>query len=280
MIELRKMEMTDIPAGLSFCRSYRWNQLARDWEIFLKLDPDSSIVACEGSEVAGTLTTMCHGTSLAWIGMVLVDPEKQGRGIARQLLNEALSMLGDVETIKLDATPEGKKVYSKLGFRGSNELSRMEATVQIEIPQNINTRKIRQTDLPALLAIDKEIFGEERGQLLQWLFDGAPEFAFMTETNGGIGGFCFGRKGARFSQVGPIIASAPETAIQLLSAALGACKGSPVVIDVLHYDEQWMAFLGSLGFRLQRSLTRMILGPDRFPGIPAKQFAIAGPEYG
>ena len=39
MITFRQMESADIPAGLSLCRAAGWNQLSRDWELFLRLSP-------------------------------------------------------------------------------------------------------------------------------------------------------------------------------------------------------------------------------------------------
>jgi hypothetical protein len=42
MIDFRTMNLNDIDAGLSLCRAENWNQLARDWEIFLHLSPDGS----------------------------------------------------------------------------------------------------------------------------------------------------------------------------------------------------------------------------------------------
>jgi len=48
--------------------------------------------------------------------MVLVDPSVRGCGLGTQLLYEALDILGDMRTIRLDATPAGHPIYRKLGF--------------------------------------------------------------------------------------------------------------------------------------------------------------------
>jgi hypothetical protein len=42
----------------------------------------------------------------------------------------------------------------------------------------------------------------------------------------------------------------------------------------------WMDWLASLGFTSERYFVRMYRGKNAFPGIPANQFAIAGPEFG
>ncbi|MDV3309104.1 MAG: GNAT family N-acetyltransferase, partial [Cyclobacteriaceae bacterium] len=122
----RKMEWSDIPSGLSLCRSAGWNQLHRDWEMFLTLHPDGARVCVdEEGNVVGTVATIRYGDRLAWIGMVLVDPSHRRKGIGLRLLENALEMLMDVDNIKLDATPAGREVYVKRGFEDEYGLSRM-----------------------------------------------------------------------------------------------------------------------------------------------------------
>ena len=53
---IRNMQVSDIPAGLSLCRSAKWNQLARDWEVFITLAPDgNSVCVNERGDVLGTV---------------------------------------------------------------------------------------------------------------------------------------------------------------------------------------------------------------------------------
>src|SRR5690349_4279254 len=126
MIEYRKMTLGDIDAGLSLCRSAGWNQLENDWKLFLTLSPDGARVAIdETGKVIGTVTTISYEYHFSWIGMVLVDPEKKRQGIGTHLLREALRVLENMDTIKLDATPAGREVYLKLGFVDEYMLSRM-----------------------------------------------------------------------------------------------------------------------------------------------------------
>src|SRR2546423_1791180 len=105
MINYRRMVPADIPAGLSLCRSAGWNQLSRDWELFLLMSPDGCCVGKdENKKVAGTVTTIRYEDHFSWIGMVLVDPERKRQGIGTQLLHEALKILDQEQSIKLDAT--------------------------------------------------------------------------------------------------------------------------------------------------------------------------------
>jgi ribosomal protein S18 acetylase RimI-like enzyme len=279
MIAYRPMKPGDIPAGLSLCRAYGWNQLARDWELFLQLNPGGCCVGVDQEgKVVGTVTTLRYENHFSWIGMVLVDPARQRQGIGGHLLEESLRILMDEKVVKLDATPAGRGVYLKLNFVDEYRLSRMHSESPARLPPS-GARPLHRTDFPQLLALDREIFGADRKAVLEWVWAGAPQYAFVIEERSQIKGYCFGRPGHRFTHIGPVIAPDHGRAIQLMSAALRNCTG-PTIVDALQDKEDWVRWLSSLGFVEQRQLIRMYRGSNAGPGVPEKQFAILGPELG
>ena len=144
MITYRIMNSTDIPAGLALCRAAGWNQLARDWELFLHLSTDGCLVATNGDKVVGTVTTIRYQHFFSWIGMVLVDPACRRQGIGMQLLKEALHVLHKEQTIKLDATPAGREVYLKSGFIDEYPLSRMVSINTVKRWRESNARPLNK----------------------------------------------------------------------------------------------------------------------------------------
>lgn len=282
MIVYRNMAPDDIPAGLSLCRSAGWNQLERDWELFLHLNPEGNRVGLDAAgNVVGTVATIRYQDHFTWIGMVLVNLEWQRQGIGTQLLTEAFQILKHDETIKLDATPAGREVYLKLNFIDEYRISRMliGAHSTNNLPSSI-ARPIRASDFRSIMKLDREVFGADRELVLKWFFEGAPQFAFVVEEQGEIRGFCFGRPGFNFNQIGPVIGWDANTAMHLLSAALKNCEGKPTVIDILDHTPAWARFVSQLGFAELRPLIRMYRGSNAYPGFPEKQFAILGPEFG
>jgi GNAT superfamily N-acetyltransferase len=274
MIEYRKMLKSDIAAGLALCRAAGWNQLENDWNMFLDLAPECARVAIdEEGKVVGTVTTINYEDRFSWIGMVLVDPGKKRQGIGTQLLREALNILQNLDTVKLDATPAGREVYVKLGFVDEYILSRMVLTEEAE-PLPGDGRNVSAEHFDYILEQDKNVFGASRENLLKRMFKNYPELSFTINNNS----YSFARKGFNFTQIGPVIAERIDDAKQLLISALNNVKG-PVVIDVMDNSpfQQW---LRSRGFTEQRKLIRMYHGKNSYPGIPAKQFAILGPEFG
>jgi GNAT superfamily N-acetyltransferase len=279
MITYRTMKPYDIAAGLSLSRAAGWNQLSRDWEIFLHLGPNDCRVATIKDKVIGTVTTIRYQNFFSWIGMVLVDPDCQRQGIGMQLLKEALEVLRNEETIKLDATPAGREVYLKLNFVDEYHLTRMNRIVAPEKLKVSKAQPLHKSDLSELIEFDREIFGADRQALLKWMLEGAPQYAFIVKEKKEIQGYCLGRLGYNFTQIGPVIAKNSGIAKDLVSAALNNCNG-PVVLDVLHFDQEWTGWIVSIGFKEQRPLIRMYRGSNRFHGKPEKQFAILGPELG
>jgi GNAT superfamily N-acetyltransferase len=281
MIVYRTMKPDDIPAGLNLCRLAGWNQLARDWDLFLQTNNKGCSVAVDDAgNVVGTVATIPYEDHFTWIGMVLVDPSKQRQGIGTQLLLEALRLTSGHETIKLDATPAGREVYLKLGFVDEYKIIRMRGRTATTEDSHTSARPIAENDFPSLLIFDRKIFGSDRQSVLERNFRDATQYAFVVEEQGRIKGYCLGRHGHDFDQIGPIVANDVDTAIELFSGATHQSVDKPVVVDILIHTAEWLEFVPSLGFTELRPLLRMYRGPNNYPGEPIKQFAILGPEFG
>jgi GNAT superfamily N-acetyltransferase len=276
------MQKEDIPAGLALCRSAHWNQTSRDWELFLKLHPDGCYVATDDREkVIGTVATIRYEKHFSWIGMVLVDPGMQRQGIGIQLLRESLRILSDEETVKLDATPAGRQIYLQLDFTDEYPISRMKTDDlrPARLPES-KTRPFRTSDMPSVLAFDRDVFGASREPVLEWYLNDRNPYAFVAETGNAVTGYCLGRPGHEFAHIGPVVANDFKIATDLVSAAFRNCTGTPVAIDVLKHTPEWIEWLSSIGFSEQRPLIRMYRGTNAYRGVPDKQFAILGPEFG
>lgn len=282
MIVYREMTVADISESMRLCRASGWNQLPRDWEQFLRLNPQGSRLALSDGRIAGTVTTIEYGDRFAWIGMMLVDPGLRRQGIGTRLMHDALEVLRDQQTIRLDATPVGREVYLKLNFVDEYELNRMETVVSDRIvrDEHNQARPMTADDLPLVCALDADVFGADRRAMLEWALEGAPRYAWIVHDAGRVAGYCFGRTGFNFEHLGPVVAEGAQAARQLVSACLSGHAGRPFALDVMRHDADWRRWLESIGFQPQRPFIRMVRGENRYPGMPEKQFAILGPEFG
>jgi predicted N-acetyltransferase YhbS len=289
-ITLRPLAAADLPFAMSLKEAAGWNQTPRDWEELLALRPAGCFLAAWEGRPAGTVTTIDYGGVLGWVGMLLVAPGLRGRGIGKRLLDAACKSLAGVATVKLDATPAGRKVYAPLGFVDEAGLERrvrapgagVAARADSELASH-GIAPIRPEDLAAIAAFDEGAFGAPReGVLAAWV-RAAPGYAFVAREAGAVQGYVLGRPGTRAEHVGPLVAKDRGVAQALLAAALAAAAGKPIAIDVFTEDAGWLGVLEQLGFAPERSFTRMRCGPDRSAGEPGArrfQWATAGPEVG
>lgn len=280
-VRYREMTLADIPAGLRLCRAARWNQLEEDWRIFLDNSPRGCRVAERDGHVIGTVATLPFGDRFSWISMVLVDPQERGAGIGTRLLEEALAILGDGACARLDATPAGQPLYARRGFVEEYAISRMTATINAtNFAADPRARPMREEDFEAVLAIDRVAFGADRAVLLRSFFQRAPGYAWVAIQNSAICGYCFGRPGFLYHQLGPVVASNSEIAAALAGTCLGRYHATRVGVDILPHDGSWPRWLEQRGFTEERSLVRMHRGKNRHPGRVSDVYAITGPEFG
>jgi GNAT superfamily N-acetyltransferase len=281
-IKIRPMTLRDIPLGMRLKSLAKWNQQELDWELLINAGKGGNFVATYNGTEAGTTTTLTYQERFSWIGMVLVDPAFRGLGIGTFLLKEAINFAKSLETVRLDATPQGKKLYETLGFKTERNLLRLETKFKINTPY-VEKQGIPITEkvLPAIIEKDHAIFGANRNFILKHLVQYFPEYCYYNHNNGSITSYCLGRSGSNFEHIGPLIADDEEEALNILHSVLGNMQDKRVIIDVLEEKKQWLSLLlKELGFEVQRPFIRMYLGELKHPGIPAKQFAIAGPELG
>lgn len=189
--------------------------------------------------VIGSVTTIRY-ENVAWISMLLVDPAWRGRGVGRALLERALDALADVACVKLDATPEGRRLYRHYGFAEERRWWRMEAS-----GAGTPDPEVRPAPVPH------------------------PALTHAWQLPGGD--WAGARPGYLATQIGPVISESADLAARLIRHAMDA--GGRFFLDVPE-PVDWAA---RLGFTPRRELWRMWRG--EFQPSPAA-WAILGPEFG
>jgi GNAT superfamily N-acetyltransferase len=278
-MNLRTMTTADIPAGMRLKDLAGWNQTPADWRRFLESSPRGCFAAEAERRVVGTVATIVYEERFAWIGMVLVDPEFRGLGIGTRLLEKAIEHLDGigVRTMKLDATPQGRPIYQSFGFKSEYEIERwllkrpLPSTIPPPEPSPVSKN---------VLQLDREVFGADRNHLLRSLAASAPDFALAREQHGEIAGYTFGRRGTLADHLGPWMARDATVAGELLDEFLQRSGREKVFVDALKARRFVSELLQVRGFKVSRPLTRMVRGPNQYPGRPDLLCAILGPEFG
>jgi GNAT superfamily N-acetyltransferase len=287
------MTEADLADGLRLSRASGWNQTLEDWGLLQSLGAGLFRVAVLNGRVVASGGAVRYGNALAWICMILVDPERRGHGLGTRIFDEVLARCksevraGRLRCVGLDATPAGRGIYLQRGFvegqapevggpfGGGPAVMRMRAEPAAHEVPRAGVRPLAGPELDAVLTRDREVFGADRGALLRWAHDSAPELAWATPG----GAYCLGRHGDHSDHVGPVVAEDRESALALVRACHSRPRRRPLILDA-RVDPAWLTALGTLGFREQRPFTRMFLGAATPAARPSREAAIFGPEFG
>lgn len=270
---LRRLASTDLPAALELSEQAGWNQTVDDWRMLIDLAPEGCLAIEVDGELAATTTLLCYGQRLAWIGMVLTKKPYRGRGFARRLLTQAL-MLADqtaIQTVKLDATDQGRPLYEKMGFRSEQAVERW--TRPGTGPAMVMTDPVGGDSGENWLTTDHLAFGADRSLLLENLARrGQPAF-------GVHGAYWLTRPGRHSHYLGPSVCDAAKTARALIERALPTASCGDCSWDLFPTNGNATAIARDFAFTPTRRLERMVRGKDLHANNDSI-YAIAGFELG
>ncbi len=256
-----------------------WNQTLADWERFLRLNPTGCFAAEEDGRVIGAATTLIYKGGAGCVGMLLVDSPYRRRGIGKNLLRCAVEHLEGrgVALMRLVTPPLGKVLFEKMGFAADYEIERWVLHRQPGVAPALTRTTL--PDFDKILAADREMFGADRGELLQSLHADAPDFTLASELESEVIGYALGRGGLHADHLGPWVAWDQPTARELLNEFLSRSGRDTVIVDCPKNNDMARELLLSQGFRISRAMTRMVRGAKPHLGHPELLCGILGPEF-
>jgi GNAT superfamily N-acetyltransferase len=281
---MRTLTRDDVGSAIELSSAANWNQTAEDWQRIIYLAPESCRCIEEAGKIVATTTLLPYGQQLAWIGMVLTHPEYRRKGLARRLIEDAITAAERIGicTLKLDATSEGRPLYESLGFVAEQVVERW-GTDAGYAPAGISTdtRAEAKKDCFAqaelgeeLIAMDSAAFGASRLRLLELLMKSG-------ECRARLNGYALSRAGRSARYLGPCVVNSEAEASKLISAHLQSApdRCQPWYWDLLSKNRSSIRCAKELGFTRRRTLWRMRRG-QAIENNDAMVYAIAGFELG
>jgi len=268
----RTLRAADIPAAMQLSSEAGWNQTEDDWRMLIELSPQGCLALEMDGDVVATTTLLCYGNRLAWIGMVLTKMTYRGRGFARQLLTEALSIADrrQIETVKLDATDQGQPLYERLGFRPEKTIERWMRSGNVGPPAPES--RVRLNSSVQWQDTDTAAFGAERKEVLSRL---AERHAPLSQLHS----YLMTRNGRVSRYLGPCVAESPSVARSLIVNALQTSSPEGWAWDLFPSNAIATTIAKEFSFSPQRHLMRMVRGKD-LCDQENRIYAIAGFELG
>ena len=101
-------------------------------ETHLKIleNSDHVVLAVYKGEVIGFITALSDGVLSAFITLLEVLPEYQGRGIGQSLMNQIMEEIGDIYMVDLVCDANLSRFYAELGFATTTGMSRRDYRMQ------------------------------------------------------------------------------------------------------------------------------------------------------
>ncbi len=240
-----------------------------DLERYCQLQPDGWLLALMDNTPVGMVGAVRYG-NFSYVGMMVVHPTHQRKGVGRALMRELLGQLdrGEDPMQLLDATEKGAPLYYSLGFKGDGKALTYQATDRQdlkvpEIPAGIDITPMLPADLPVVSEIDTLIFGANRSPVLRFFLEDFPQRAFLARSHSGeILGYLF----AQQQKIGPWAALSKEGSQALLNRALSLSFEKIPTVVLPDQNINTVTLLEECGFSYQKSHLHMRRGGNSHPG--------------
>lgn len=266
---IERLGAGDLDACMALSLEAGWNQTADDWRHFIR-EGRTFGTRAPGGRLIASAAALPYDGPFGFVSMVLVTADWRRRGLATRLVDRCVEELQARSLVPvLDATAAGAEVYRKQGFVHQFGFDRWQGTLPAA-----RADAVAQPAGELVRALDAAAAGAGRARLMDDFLGRRGTIAI-----GGGNGFALARAGRRATQAGPVVADDERAALGLVERLFAALSGL-VFIDV---PQAWRGigdWLKARGFEIQRSFARMALGRAEPFGLPARQFAVAGPEFG
>jgi GNAT superfamily N-acetyltransferase len=259
VFEMRQLTVDDAVDAAGLADAIGWvGNVDRFRQIIVWGGDGNFCLTYEGRLVA-TSTTIRYGRERGWIGMVLVHPDCQKRGLGTRITKAALDYLHahDVREVMLAATEQGFPIYKKLDFQPLYQMESWRGEAP-SLPGDA-ARHMTEADLPGVIALDAELFGVARPQVLTWFFRMYPHLAWVDGEPDALTGYVMANTGLdNAALIGPWMHRTPEGAERLVKTALNVLAGQPVRINIPEHNQAARQFAAAAGLECRLKTTRMI----------------------
>ncbi|GLX01344.1 GNAT family N-acetyltransferase [Microtetraspora sp. NBRC 16547] len=264
-LAVRLLDVTDLPECLRLAEDREWAPEERKWRLLFEVGDVYGIDDPDGG-LAGTVVSTRFGREVAAIGMMLVAKRHERRGLGSALMRYALDRSGTASAW-LTATAYGRPMYERLGFRGIGQCATHVG--QVTGLSRGTSRPAEPSDLPAILALDAEVFGAPRVELLTRLQSFSERFR-VVDGPSGLAGFGGAWRNMTETVLGPMIAQDADVALELLSDLASEVEG-PVRVDIDTSRPELLAWAERHGLTHSFSTTIMEYG-EALPGDRTRLF--------
>lgn len=278
-MELRRLVPADLPAALTLTQLQKWSHRLDDWELHFRLGRGWAVVGDDGA-LLGTTIWWAYGESFGTVGLVVVHPDAQGRGIGRRLMDAAIADAGD-RTLRLAATEAGLELYRRCGFVAGGTIAQRQGVPVVPpapaVEPGVRLRAFTATDVDAAIALDARAIGAPRAALVAEVARIATG-GIVAERDGRLAGFALLRSSGRGTSLGPVVATDEAVAVRLV-AELAAGRTDVLRLDIPTTATSLAAYLDACGLTAVDHVTVMTRGPAPRPATDVATYGLVSQAF-
>lgn len=270
--QLRVMTADEAPAVVNLMQKIGWNHPVEQTKQYIIWGGEGSFCLSFDDDIVTTAIALKYSQRLAWVGLVVSNPDYQRRGFARRLMNHVMHYLSDVDSIMLDASTLGFPLYDSMGFQSLYKIN-----IYTGAPQHFKPspaiRPMIVTDVPIIIDMDSEVNGVPRPQVVNGLFESSK--GFVATDVGTITGYTFVKTHLDTLRLAAWNAQDAATAESLLQlgSTLAAEGGYIYHINIPEPNNRANDMALRHNLTNERYVTRMVYGKAP-PGHMSDQYGI------
>ncbi|MCL6452174.1 MAG: GNAT family N-acetyltransferase [Alicyclobacillus sp.] len=280
MYLLDRLTVHDVESIISLSGSVGWDYTRNEVQVFLQAgtlfghrQDSGRIISCAGVFPYG---------ELASIGVVIVHPQYQGRGLGRDLMQKCLREVDHVPTM-LVSTVEGQRLYTSLGFKTVSSIHKLlsEKPIRWSIEPNSDGKfeNLSEADLDNVIQLDTQVVGANRSKFLSSRLPFSNTDIVLRDNHGILQGYAMTVCRNDLLIVGPVVAPNYNAALTMMRLLTDGGKGR-VRVDVPSSQAELFDALISLGFHEEERPPVMMRNASTLPGDRSRLYAIAAQAFG
>ncbi|MDV2683985.1 GNAT family N-acetyltransferase [Alkalihalophilus lindianensis] len=283
VLELFQFDKCDIPNLIELSASVGWDYDEKEIGTVLSSGKIFGHKNAEG-EIVSSSAIIPYDTSLASIGMVIVNKNFRGMGLGKKVTKECIESVSKETSIMLIATEEGTPLYEKMGFHTVGFVHKYLCdNYQVDtaplIDSHISIEEFSEIDFEQLLKLDEGAFGDKRTHFLRNRIKQSEKCLVVKDEIGTIVGYGLSILGPINLILGPIVAPDFQSASVLIDKLSSEHQGK-LRIDVPSGNDEFMMFLEKKGFVNVSQPPIMVTNSLNMPSRNNTLFGIAAQIFG
>jgi GNAT superfamily N-acetyltransferase len=198
------------------------------------------------------------------VGPITVDPEAQGAGVGRRLMEAVLERGRGARGVRLlqdSFNTASLSLYTSLGFDPREPIALLDGPVSAQAPPGYHVRPARRDDLAACAALSLRVHGYERTNELADAIDSTALSPFVAIRDGRVTAYA---TTLAFFPAAHAVAESDES-MQALIAGTAAATGAPAAFLLPVRQAELFRWCLDAGLRVVKPMTYMTVGEYREP---------------